>query len=190
MASTASCLQLHKRAERVAAALMGRLNTGDHVALVYPPGTPHCCSEKIFFLPPNVLNVISMFGRCRPDRHLLRLPVRRLRAGHSQTATPSEPGNHSAHRQDDRGGSFLCSVGECVYKSSQCVDDFSFFFFSPSLQVSKSVCILTSQTIMKLLKSKEAAAAVDIKSWPMVLDTGEVPSKRGATPSAGSTSGF
>lgn len=39
MASTASCLQLHKRAERVAAALMGRLNTGDHVALVYPPGT-------------------------------------------------------------------------------------------------------------------------------------------------------
>lgn len=38
VASTASCLQLHKRAERVAAALMGRLNTGDHVALVYPPG--------------------------------------------------------------------------------------------------------------------------------------------------------
>lgn len=38
VASTASCLQLHKRAERVATALMGRLNTGDHVALVYPPG--------------------------------------------------------------------------------------------------------------------------------------------------------
>ena len=42
------------------------------------------------------------------------------------------------------------------------------------LKVSKSVCILTSQAIMKLLKSKEAAAAVDIKSWPMVLDTGEL----------------
>lgn len=40
VASTASCIQLHKRAERVAAALMekGRLNVGDHVALVYPPG--------------------------------------------------------------------------------------------------------------------------------------------------------
>ena len=40
MASTASCLLLHKRAERVDVALMekGRLNTGDHVALVYPPG--------------------------------------------------------------------------------------------------------------------------------------------------------
>lgn len=42
------------------------------------------------------------------------------------------------------------------------------------LKVSKSVCILTTQAIMKLLKSKEAAAAVDIKSWPMVLDTGEL----------------
>lgn len=40
VANTASCVQLHKRAERVAIALMerGRLNTGDHVALVYPPG--------------------------------------------------------------------------------------------------------------------------------------------------------
>lgn len=40
VASTASCIQLHKRAERVAVALMekGRLNIGDHVALVYPPG--------------------------------------------------------------------------------------------------------------------------------------------------------
>lgn len=46
VSSSASCLQLHKRAERVAAALMGRLNTGDHVALVYPPGkkkTNICC---------------------------------------------------------------------------------------------------------------------------------------------------
>lgn len=52
-----------------------------------------------------------------------------------------------------------------------CVDDFSFIAF----KVSKSVCILTTQAIMKLLKSKEAAAAVDVKSWPMVLDTGEGP---------------
>ncbi|XP_048448757.1 disco-interacting protein 2 homolog A-like, partial [Rhincodon typus] len=37
--NTATCIQLHKKAERVAAALLekGRLNTGDHVALVYPP---------------------------------------------------------------------------------------------------------------------------------------------------------
>lgn len=42
------------------------------------------------------------------------------------------------------------------------------------LKVSKSVCILTTQAIMKLFRSKEAAAAVDVKSWPMVLDTGEL----------------
>lgn len=39
-------------------------------------------------------------------------------------------------------------------------------------QVSKSACILTTQAIMKLLKSKEAATAVDIKTWPTILDTG------------------
>lgn len=40
MSSSLTCLQLHKRAERVAALLMerGGLQDGDHVALVYPPG--------------------------------------------------------------------------------------------------------------------------------------------------------
>lgn len=38
-----SCSQLHKRAERIGCMLMekGRLNTGDHVALIYPPGQSH-----------------------------------------------------------------------------------------------------------------------------------------------------
>lgn len=40
VSSSLTCLQLHKRAERVAALLMERagLQEGDHVALVYPPG--------------------------------------------------------------------------------------------------------------------------------------------------------
>lgn len=57
VANTASCVQLHKRAERVAVALMerGRLNAGDHVALVYPPGKRegnlyHCALIKGFQL--------------------------------------------------------------------------------------------------------------------------------------------
>lgn len=35
-----TCSQLHKKAERIACLLIekGRLNTGDHVALIYPPG--------------------------------------------------------------------------------------------------------------------------------------------------------
>lgn len=54
VASTASCLQLHKRAERVAAALMGRLNTGDHVALVYPPGNSNASLQFHFPEQPRV----------------------------------------------------------------------------------------------------------------------------------------
>ncbi|KAL4000777.1 solute carrier family 29 (equilibrative nucleoside transporter), member 1/2/3 [Sarotherodon galilaeus] len=40
VSSSLTCLQLHKRAERVAALLMerGGLQEGEHVALVYPPG--------------------------------------------------------------------------------------------------------------------------------------------------------
>ncbi|KAA8588237.1 hypothetical protein FQN60_001431 [Etheostoma spectabile] len=122
VASTASCLQLHKRAERVAAALMGRLNTGDHVALVYPPG----------------IELIATFYGCL---YAGCVPV---------TVRPPHPQNLATT---------LPTVKMIV-------------------EVSKSVCILTTQAIMKLLKSKEAAVAVDTKSWPMVLDTDDLPRKK------------
>lgn len=37
---TATCVQLHKRAEKIAAALTekGSINTGENVVLLYPPG--------------------------------------------------------------------------------------------------------------------------------------------------------
>ncbi|KAI9553366.1 putative disco-interacting protein 2 isoform X2 [Daphnia sinensis] len=43
---TLSCAQLHKRAERVACTLVerGRINSGDHVALIYPPGLDLVCA--------------------------------------------------------------------------------------------------------------------------------------------------
>nr|XP_040056713.1 disco-interacting protein 2 homolog A isoform X9 [Gasterosteus aculeatus aculeatus] len=122
VASTASCLQLHKRAERVAAALMGRLNTGDHVALVYPPG----------------IDLIATFYGCL---YAGCVPV---------TVRPPHPQNLATT---------LPTVKMIV-------------------EVSKSVCILTTQAIMKLFRSKEAAAAVDVKSWPMVLDTDDLPRKK------------
>ena len=46
----------------------------------------------------------SLFPRHRPHRHLLRVPVRRLRARHRQTPALAESGHHPAHRQDDCGG--------------------------------------------------------------------------------------
>uniref|UniRef100_A0A8C2TKS2 Disco interacting A n=1 Tax=Coturnix japonica TaxID=93934 RepID=A0A8C2TKS2_COTJA len=124
VASTASCMQLHKRAERVAVALMekGRLNVGDHVALVYPPG----------------VDLIATFYGCL---YAGCIPVT-VRPPHAQSLTATLP-----------------TVRMIV-------------------EVSKSACILTTQVITKLLKSKEAAAAVDIKTWPTILDTDDMPKKK------------
>ncbi|KAF1498675.1 hypothetical protein FQV18_0005633, partial [Eudyptula minor novaehollandiae] len=124
VASTASCIQLHKRAERVAVALMekGRLNVGDHVALVYPPG----------------VDLIATFYGCL---YAGCIPI---------TVRPPHPQNLATT---------LPTVKMIV-------------------EVSKSACILTTQVIMKLLKSKEAATAVDIKTWPTILDTDDMPKKK------------
>ena len=44
--ATLTCIQLHKKAERIGAVLIdkAKLNTGDHVALVYPPGLDLICA--------------------------------------------------------------------------------------------------------------------------------------------------
>uniref|UniRef100_A0A452VMW5 Disco interacting protein 2 homolog A n=1 Tax=Ursus maritimus TaxID=29073 RepID=A0A452VMW5_URSMA len=68
--STATCVQLHKRAERVAAALMekARLSIGDHVALVYPPGVDliaafygclYCGCVPVTVRPPHPQNLAT-----------------------------------------------------------------------------------------------------------------------------------
>ncbi|KAG7211522.1 hypothetical protein KM043_010788 [Ampulex compressa] len=46
VANSLSCSQLHKKAERIGNLLLdrGRINTGDHVALIFPPGTDLICA--------------------------------------------------------------------------------------------------------------------------------------------------
>lgn len=39
-------------------------------------------------------------------------------------------------------------------------------------QVSKAACILTTQPLMRILRSREAAASVNVKTWPTIIDTG------------------
>ncbi|MEE6471871.1 hypothetical protein FKM82_009403 [Ascaphus truei] len=122
---TASCLQLHKRAERIAAALYdkGHLNVGDNVVLLYPPG----------------IELIAAFYGCL---YAGCIPVT-VRPPHVQNLTATLP-----------------TVRMIV-------------------DVSKAVCILTTQTLLRLLKSKEAAAAaVDVKTWPTIIDTDDLPRKR------------
>ena len=41
-------------------------------------------------------------------------------------------------------------------------------------QVSKAACILTTQNLTRTLRSKEAAASVNIKTWPVIIDTGKI----------------
>ncbi|KAL7976491.1 hypothetical protein Chor_008440 [Crotalus horridus] len=46
------------------------------------------------------------------------------------------------------------------------------------VEVSRSACLMTTQLICKLLRSREAAAAVDVRTWPPILDTDDLPKKR------------
>nr|XP_057943175.1 disco-interacting protein 2 homolog C isoform X6 [Doryrhamphus excisus] len=123
-ASSVTCLQLHKRAEKTAAMLAerGHLQDGDHIALVYPPG----------------IDLIVAFYGCL---YAGCVPV---------TVRPPHPQNISTT---------LPTVKMIV-------------------EVSRSACVMTTQVISKLLRSKEASAAVDVRTWPPILDTDELPKKK------------
>ncbi|XP_061094234.1 disco-interacting protein 2 homolog C isoform X5 [Conger conger] len=124
IASSLTCLQLHKRAEKIAVMLVerGHLQEGDHVALVYPPG----------------VDLIAAFYGCL---YAGCVPI---------TVRPPHPQNIATT---------LPTVKMIV-------------------EVSRSACVMTTQMICKLLRSKEALAAVDIRTWPPVLDTDDLPKKR------------
>uniref|UniRef100_A0A665WND5 Disco-interacting protein 2 homolog B-A-like n=1 Tax=Echeneis naucrates TaxID=173247 RepID=A0A665WND5_ECHNA len=122
--STASCVQLHKRAEKIAAALTekGSINTGENVVLLYPPG----------------IDLIAAFYGCL---YAGCVPV---------NVRPPHPQNLAAT---------LPTVRMII-------------------DVSKAACILTTQNLMRTLRSKEAAASVNIKTWPMIIDTDDLPRRR------------
>ncbi|KAK7945376.1 hypothetical protein WMY93_001104 [Mugilogobius chulae] len=124
IASSLTCVQLHKRAEKIAAILSERahLQDGDHVALVYPPG---------------VDLVIAFYGCLYAGC----VPI---------TVRPPHPQNISTT---------LPTVKMIV-------------------EVSRSVCVMTTQVISKLLRSKEATATVDLRTWPPVIDTDDLPKKK------------
>uniref|UniRef100_A0A8C3AZ78 Disco interacting C n=1 Tax=Cyclopterus lumpus TaxID=8103 RepID=A0A8C3AZ78_CYCLU len=124
IASSLTCVQLHKRAEKIAGMLAerGHLQDGDHVALVYPPG----------------IDLIVAFYGCL---YAGCVPI---------TVRPPHPQNIATT---------LPTVKMIV-------------------EVSRSVCVMTTQLIFKLLKSKEASAAVDVRTWPPVLDTDDLPKKK------------
>jgi acyl-CoA synthetase (AMP-forming)/AMP-acid ligase II len=121
---TLTCSQLHKRAERIGAHLLekGRVNTGDHVALIYPPG----------------LDLICAFHGCL---YVGAVPV---------TIRPPHP--HNLHS---------------TLPTAKMVVD-----------VSKSVIILTTGQVSKLLKSKEASLLTDLRTWVPLMETDELPKRK------------
>lgn len=46
------------------------------------------------------------------------------------------------------------------------------------VDVSKSSVILSIQSVIKLLKSREAATSVDAKNWPLILDIDDNPKRK------------
>ncbi|XP_050514541.1 disco-interacting protein 2 [Diabrotica virgifera virgifera] len=124
VAKVLSCSELHKKAERIGNLLVekGKVNTGDHVALIFPPG----------------LDLICAFYGCL---YVGAVPV---------TIRPPHPQNLQTT---------LPTVRMIV-------------------DVSKSVLVLSIQAVIKLLRSKEASNVVDIKSWPLILDTDDMPKKK------------
>lgn len=106
VAKVLSCSELHKRADRIGNLLneKGRINTGDHVALIFPPG----------------LDLICAFYGCL---YVGAVPV---------TIRPPHPQNLQTT---------LPTVRMIV-------------------DVSKSVLVLSSQPVIKLLRSKEASNVV------------------------------
>ncbi|CAL9688538.1 unnamed protein product [Knipowitschia caucasica] len=124
IATSLTCVQLHKRAEKIAAILSERahLQDGDHVALVYPPG----------------VDLVVAFYGCL---YAGCVPI---------TVRPPHPQNIATT---------LPTVKMIV-------------------EVSRSVCVMTTQLISKLLRSKEATATVDLRTWPPVIDTDDLPKKK------------
>uniref|UniRef100_A0A8C5H624 Disco-interacting protein 2 homolog B-A n=1 Tax=Gouania willdenowi TaxID=441366 RepID=A0A8C5H624_GOUWI len=121
---TATCAQLHKRAEKITATFIRerRSYTGDNVVLLYPPG----------------IDLIAAFYGCL---YAGVVPV---------TVRPPHPQNLAAT---------LPTVRMII-------------------DVSKASCILTTQPLMRILRSREAAASVNVKTWPTIIDTDDLPRKR------------
>ncbi|XP_037779846.1 disco-interacting protein 2 homolog C-like isoform X1 [Penaeus monodon] len=123
VATSLTCAQLHKKAERVGVLLLekGHINTGDHVALIYPPG----------------VDLIAAFYGCL---YVGAVPV---------TIRPPHPQN-------------LQSTVNTV---------------RTVVEVSKSSLILSTLSVIKLLKSKEEKFDSG-KKWAPILDTDDLPKKR------------
>lgn len=125
VSGTMNCLQLHKKAEKLALAAIenGKLKSGDHVALVYPPGLDLIC---------------AVFGCLYVG--IIPVAIRPPTLSNLTTTLPT---------------------------------------VKMIVQVSKSVAMLTTTSIIKLLKSKDACNVIDARVWPQLINTDDIQRKKG-----------
>lgn len=109
--------------------------------------------------------------RNRSDRIVLWVSLRGLYTRHRAPTSLSEPGRHSAHRAHDHRRKSR-RLSPPLSRRAAIVTS-NVFLFPVCLKVSKAACILTTQALMKTLRSKEAAASVNVKTWPTILETGK-----------------
>lgn len=177
-AATLTCLQLHKRAERVSNLLNERakINTGDHVALIFPPGIDLVCAfygclyvGEYFIYNPMTTQLRLFFGGKVLPPTIISTTNHRNLVSLNRVPTPSFV--HSIARS-------LGAVPVTIRPPHPQNLQTTLPTVRMIVDVSKSTLVLSNQNVIKLLKSKEAAGVVDVKSWPTVLDTDDVPKRK------------
>ncbi|CAH8447105.1 unnamed protein product [Dicrocoelium dendriticum] len=179
-ASTLTCIQLLRRAERLACLLQerGRASVGSVVSLLYPPGIELVCA----FYACLLIGAIPV--PVRPPR--VEQTQDASVGGHSGQSSTSHlsgpPGSGSTSALGLFGPSG--SAGQFISGSTDSWMSIHarppFPTFSSSVELiwnvvnhSGTSVILTQQSIIKLLKSKEATNKVPYGHWPTILDSEE-----------------
>ncbi|KRX35889.1 Disco-interacting protein 2 -like protein C [Trichinella murrelli] len=140
-----TCANLMRRADRIGCLLLekGRLNVGDHVALIFAPG----------------IELICAFYGC--------LVVGMLQS----ISEEEEEDNDNVEAVQSKNGRRMVPV--CIRPPHPQNLQSTLPTVKMVVDVSRSVAILSTASIIKLLRSKEANSRVDAKAWPTILDAEE-----------------
>ncbi|CAG5866135.1 unnamed protein product [Menidia menidia] len=150
--SSLTCVQLHKRAEKIAAMLSerGQLQDGDHGAT-----SSSLTCVQLHKRAEKIAAMLSERGQLQDGDHV---------------ALVYPPG------LDLIVAFYGCLYAGCVPITVRPPHPQNIATTLPTVkmivEVSRSVCVMTTQGVARLLRSREAMAAVDVRSWPPVMDTG------------------
>ncbi|KRZ60577.1 Disco-interacting protein 2 -like protein C [Trichinella nativa] len=143
-----TCANLMRRADRIGCLLLekGRLNVGDHVALIFAPGIELICA----FYGCLVVGMLQSISEEEED---------------------DDDDNDNVEAVQSKNGRRMVPV--CIRPPHPQNLQSTLPTVKMVVDVSRSVAILSTASIIKLLRSKEANSRVDAKAWPTILDAEE-----------------